>query len=110
MARAKALLLLCLACSLAAQGADTSYFETVAGSNQVGDGGPAQSAQISDCQGVAVDRFGAIYNEIDKLEKSEADVKKFTEYRELFGWLLSPGLGLVLVEVLLRNTVLRRIP
>ena len=61
MARAKALLLLCLACSLAAQGADTSYFETVAGSNQVGDGGPAQSAQISDCQGVAVDRFGAIY-------------------------------------------------
>jgi Ca-activated chloride channel family protein len=56
------------------------------------------------------ERFQAIYNEIDKLEKTEADVKKFTEYRELFGWLLSPGLGLVLVEALLRNTVLRRIP
>jgi Ca-activated chloride channel family protein len=56
------------------------------------------------------ERFQAIYAEIDSLEKSEADIKKFTQFEELFPWLLSPGLGLVLVEVALRHTLLRRLP
>ena len=38
-------------------------------------------------------RFQAIYAEIDKLEKTEADVKKFSHHDELFAWLISPGLG-----------------
>jgi Ca-activated chloride channel homolog len=54
--------------------------------------------------------FEAIYAEIDKLEKSEAEVKKFTKYHELFPWLISPGLGLLLVEIALRQTLLRRLP
>jgi Ca-activated chloride channel family protein len=56
------------------------------------------------------ERFQAIYSEIDRLEKSEAEIKKFTQHRELFAWLISPGLGLVLLEILLRHTVFRRLP
>jgi len=55
-------------------------------------------------------RFQAIYSEIDKLEKTESEVKKFTEFRELFPWLILPGLGLLLAEIVLRETVLRRLP
>jgi len=56
------------------------------------------------------ERFQAIYAEIDKLEKTEAEIKKFTHHRELFGWLISPGLGLLLLEILLRHTMFRRLP
>ena len=55
-------------------------------------------------------RFQAIYGEIDKLEKTEAEVKKFSHHNELFGWIIAPGLALVLLEVLLRNTIWRRLP
>ena len=55
-------------------------------------------------------KFQAIYAEIDGLEKSEAEIKKFTQFRELFPWFISPGLGLLLVEVVLRHTLLRRLP
>jgi len=56
------------------------------------------------------ERFQAIYAEIDKLEKTEAEIKKFTHHRELFGWLISPGLSLLLLEILLRHTMFRRLP
>ncbi len=56
------------------------------------------------------DRFRAIYAEIDKLEKSEADVKKFARHHELFPWFVSFGLALLLVEVALAHTALRRLP
>jgi Ca-activated chloride channel homolog len=56
------------------------------------------------------EKFQAIYSEIDKLERSEAEIKKYTEFRELFPWLLSPGLALVLFELALRHTLLRRLP
>ena len=55
-------------------------------------------------------KFQAIYAEIDKLEKTEAEVKKFAHHEELFAWLISPGLALLLLEVLLRQTLLRRLP
>jgi Ca-activated chloride channel family protein len=55
-------------------------------------------------------RFQAIYAEIDKLEKTEAVVKKFSHHNELFAWVISPGLGLLLLEVLLRHTIWRRLP
>ena len=56
------------------------------------------------------ENFQKIYAEIDKLEKSEAEIRKYTQFTELFGWFLAPGLGLVLLEIILRNTLLRRIP
>src|SRR5204863_8540640 len=37
------------------------------------------------------EKFQAIYAEIDKLEKTEADMKKYAHHQELFAWLISPG-------------------
>jgi Ca-activated chloride channel homolog len=56
------------------------------------------------------EKFKAIYDEIDKLEKTEATVKKYAQYRELFMLAILPGLALLLVEVGLANTVWRRLP
>jgi Ca-activated chloride channel family protein len=55
-------------------------------------------------------RFQAIYAEIDKLEKTEKEIKKFALHRELFAWVITPGLSLVLLEMLLRHTAWRRLP
>ncbi len=55
-------------------------------------------------------RFQAIYAEIDRLEKTEAEIKKYAHHRELFGWLVATGLLLALTEVVLGHTVWRRLP
>ena len=55
-------------------------------------------------------RFQAIYAEIDKLEKTEKEIKKFAQHKELFAWAITPGLGLILLETLLRQTIFRRLP
>ena len=55
-------------------------------------------------------RFQAIYAEIDKLEKTEAEVKKYAQHTELFAWLVSAGLSLLLMEVALEQTAFRRLP
>ncbi len=55
-------------------------------------------------------RFQAIYAEIDRLEKTEAEVKKYAQHRELFGWLVATGLLLVMTEIVLGQTVWRRLP
>lgn len=52
----------------------------------------------------------AIYAEIDQLEKTEVEVKKFQRYQELFAWIALPGLVLLLLEVILGNTVWRKLP
>jgi len=47
---------------LAASPAGAGYtIQTVAGSSQVGDGGSALGAQLSDAQGLALDRQGNVY-------------------------------------------------
>jgi Ca-activated chloride channel family protein len=56
------------------------------------------------------EKFQAIYAEIDQLEKSEAEIKKFTQVHELFPWIISPGLAVLLIEIILRHTMLRRLP
>lgn len=56
------------------------------------------------------DNFQSIYAEIDKLEKTEADVKKFAQHTELFAWLIAAGVAMLATEVLLGQTVLRRLP
>ncbi len=56
------------------------------------------------------EKFKNIYNEIDKLEKTQADVKKFSHHQELFAWVISPGLALLLLETILRHTIFRRLP
>jgi Ca-activated chloride channel family protein len=56
------------------------------------------------------EKFKAIYAEIDKLEKTEAVINKYTEYNELFAWLVAAGLGFLLIEIALGQTVFRRLP
>ncbi len=51
-----------------------------------------------------------IYQEIDKMEKTEVKVKEYTEYFELYNWFVLPALALAFVEIVLRNTYLRRLP
>ena len=51
-----------------------------------------------------------IYKQIDEMEKSEVKVIDHSEYTELFHYFLIPGLLILLFEILLSNTVLRRIP
>lgn len=55
-------------------------------------------------------RFQEIYAEIDKLEKTEAEVKKVAFHRELFAWFIAGGLVLLLAEIALGQTVFRRLP
>lgn len=56
------------------------------------------------------EKFAAIYSEIDKLEKTEADVKKFARHTELFPWLIAAGIVLLTAELAMGQTVLRRLP
>jgi Ca-activated chloride channel family protein len=56
------------------------------------------------------EKFKAIYAEIDKLEKTEATIKKYAHYDELFAWVLLPGLLLLLAKIILEQTVWRRLP
>lgn len=51
-----------------------------------------------------------IYNQIDKLEKTESEVTQYTEYGELFHYFLLPAFGLLLCELGLIKTRLRKIP
>jgi Ca-activated chloride channel family protein len=51
-----------------------------------------------------------IYNEIDRLEKTEVKLRRFTTYRPLFQWPLLAAFGLFALEMLLANTRWRRIP
>jgi len=51
-----------------------------------------------------------IYRQIDQMETTRVETKEYTEYRELFHPFLLCGLALLLLEVVLTNTRLRRIP
>lgn len=58
----------------------------------------------------STDTLRKIYDRIDKLEKSEVEVKKFLRVSELFHWVVSPALVVLLLELLLANTVWRKLP
>jgi Ca-activated chloride channel family protein len=54
--------------------------------------------------------LASIYREIDDLETTEIEVQHYTRYGELFHYPLMLGLLLVVAEVGLANTALRKIP
>ena len=56
------------------------------------------------------EKFQKIYDDIDKLEKTEAVINKYTEYKELFPWIVGAGLALLLIELVLAQTAFRRLP
>lgn len=51
-----------------------------------------------------------IYQDIDKLEKSKMNVKKFSKRYEAYQPFALAAVIILLIEIILRNTVLRRIP
>lgn len=51
-----------------------------------------------------------VYEEIDKLEKTKLNVKEYSKRQEEYFWFAMGAFLCVLLEVLLRNTVLRKIP
>jgi len=55
-------------------------------------------------------RFRAIYDEIDKLEKTEINVRKYSRHTELAHWVVLAGLLVLLLELVLAETLLRRLP
>jgi Ca-activated chloride channel family protein len=56
------------------------------------------------------DMLSKIYDIIDRQEKTEAKVKEFFHYRELYPYFLVPALLLLASEILIRTTILRVIP
>jgi Ca-activated chloride channel family protein len=58
----------------------------------------------------STDTLRSIYDDIDRLEKSEIEVKKYQRYRELFPWVVLPGLVVLLLEIILSHTVWRKLP
>jgi Ca-activated chloride channel family protein len=55
-------------------------------------------------------KLKSIYEEIDKMEKSKIEVKEYSEKSEEFFWFVVIGGLLLLLELILKLTVLRRIP
>ena len=51
-----------------------------------------------------------IYEDIDRLEKTEVKLKRYTTYTPLFQWPLLAALALFALEQLLTNTRFRRVP
>jgi len=52
----------------------------------------------------------SIYNQIDRLEKSEVKQRRFATYEPLFAWPLIAALGLLALELILAETRFRRVP
>lgn len=50
------------------------------------------------------------FADIDQMEKTKVEVEKTSEYRDFFGWFLIGGFGLLSLEILLSQTLWRRLP
>jgi Ca-activated chloride channel homolog len=51
-----------------------------------------------------------IFSDIDKLEKSTVSVKKYQQYRDLFPVCIATGLGLLVAQLLLSQTIWKKLP
>ena len=56
------------------------------------------------------EKLRQIYGEINEMEKTKIQVKEFTKYDELFVKYAGAGIFLLLLEILLLNTWLRKLP
>jgi len=52
----------------------------------------------------------SIYDKINAMEKTDIKIKEYTNYSELFAYFLFPCLLIMLSEIILRNTLFRKIP
>jgi Ca-activated chloride channel family protein len=51
-----------------------------------------------------------IFSDIDKLEKTTVSVKKYQQYRDLFPACIATGLGLLVAQLLLSQTIWKKLP
>lgn len=51
-----------------------------------------------------------VYKKIDELEKTRIEVKNYVQYQDRFIFFLLPAIGLFLLEIVMVNTVFRRLP
>lgn len=51
-----------------------------------------------------------IFGDIDKLEKTTVSVKKYQQYRDLFPGLIMVGCGLLIAQILLAQTIWKKLP
>jgi Ca-activated chloride channel homolog len=51
-----------------------------------------------------------IYKEIDKLEKTKVEMTQYRRYRDLFPWFLGAGGGLFALQLILAQSVWRKLP
>lgn len=56
------------------------------------------------------DTLGRIYQEINKAEPTEHKPRRFKVYRDHFGWVMAAGLLVLLLEILISHTLLKRVP
>jgi Ca-activated chloride channel family protein len=56
------------------------------------------------------EKLQAIYDHIDKLEKTTHTLKRFESQSELFPWAVLPALGLLGISLGLQQTRYRRLP
>jgi len=56
------------------------------------------------------DALRSIYKKIDEMEKYEIKVNEYTNYVELYKFFAFPAFLLLIGEIILSNTLLRRIP
>ena len=56
------------------------------------------------------DSLEQIYGDIDKLEKTKVELTQYKQYRDLFPWFLGLGLGLLSLQMVLSQTVWRKVP
>ncbi|MDB5387196.1 MAG: von Willebrand factor type domain protein [Planctomycetaceae bacterium] len=67
--------------------------------------GGGEYFHASDAEGLV-----QVYAQIDRLEKSQFEEAKYSEYTELFAWFMGTGLSLVLAVWILRETRFRSLP
>jgi len=51
-----------------------------------------------------------IYEAIDKLERTTLEEQRFTEYRQFYAGFVVAAMALVVCALMLRGTILRRLP
>jgi Ca-activated chloride channel family protein len=56
------------------------------------------------------EKFFEIYQEIDKLEKTETKIRRYSRYQELFVYFAACGMVFLALEILLSQTIFRTIP
>ena len=54
-----------------------------------------------------IETLGLVYSEISSLERSEIDVKEYTQYKDLYGWFLIPAFILGMSMEIIRRSIFR---